>query len=74
MINLKWLKYILGVNKKSSNIAVMAEVGKYPLLIPICIQVMSYWHRMKFINTNSLLYAAFKENKELSEKNKKCWL
>ena len=34
-IHVKFLKYILGVHKKSSNFAVLSEFGRYPLYINI---------------------------------------
>ena len=30
-INLKFCKFILGVNSKSSNIAVLPELGRFPI-------------------------------------------
>ncbi len=34
-MHMKWAKYILGVNNKSTNIALTAELGRYPLIIDI---------------------------------------
>ena len=34
-LHMKWAKYVLGVNCKSTNIAVSAELGCYPLMIEI---------------------------------------
>ena len=31
----KYLKYILGVNKKSTNLAVLSELGRYPLYFSV---------------------------------------
>jgi hypothetical protein len=33
--NIKFSKFILGVHKKSSNFAVLGELGRYPLYIII---------------------------------------
>jgi hypothetical protein len=32
-LNLKFCKYLLGVNKRSTNIAVLSELGRMPLFI-----------------------------------------
>jgi hypothetical protein len=35
----RYLKYILGVNKKSTNLAVLSELGRYPLYFSVKILV-----------------------------------
>ena len=32
-INVKFCKYLLGINKKASNLAVRGELGRYPLFL-----------------------------------------
>ena len=73
-VHLQWLRNVLGVNKKSSKIAVLAEVGSYPLLTNICQNVAKYWARMRTVNSDSLLYHSFQENKAMLEKQSICWL
>jgi hypothetical protein len=34
-LNIKFCKYILGINKKTTNLAVLAELGKFPIYISI---------------------------------------
>jgi hypothetical protein len=41
-LNLKFCKYILGVTKKYTNIAVLSELGGYPLYISILIHIFMY--------------------------------
>jgi hypothetical protein len=36
-LNIKFCKYILSVNKKTTNLAVLAELGKFPIYIFTCI-------------------------------------
>ena len=66
--------YILGVNNRSSSIAVLAETGQYPLTFDICRCLAKYWARMRNLDTKSLLYNAFEENKLMVKDNCSCWL
>ena len=38
---------ILGVSKKTSALASLGELGRYPLMLSCCIQMVKYWHRIK---------------------------
>jgi hypothetical protein len=39
----KSLKCILGVNRKSTSSAVMAELGRFPLFFTIILNMIKYW-------------------------------
>jgi hypothetical protein len=43
-LNIKFCKYILGVNKKTTNLAVLAELGKFIIYKSIVISICMYWH------------------------------
>ena len=45
-INLKLCKYLLGVNKSSTNTAVKGELGRYPILINILDHSVRYSNRI----------------------------
>ena len=45
-INLKFCKFILGVNSKSSHIAVLSELGRFPIYFNIVLSMISYLHRL----------------------------
>ena len=45
-INLRYCKFISGVNSKSSNIAVLSELGRYPIYFNIVLSMISYLHRL----------------------------
>ena len=55
---LSFLRQILGVHKKSSTLAVMAETGKYPISIKIFTQIVKYWIRLE--TTDNVLLKATK--------------
>ena len=71
-LHFRFLKYILGVNRKSSNIAVLSETGRYPLYFSIISSMIKYAHRLESLS-EGLLYDAFICNKELSAKNIQTW-
>lgn len=70
--HIKYLKYTLGVNKKATNLAVMAEVGRYPLFFSIVITLIKYWFRLEKLN-EGLLYDAYICNKTMYQNHTDCW-
>ena len=45
--HVKILKYILGVNRKTTNIAVMSELGRYPIYFSVILAMLKYCHRLE---------------------------
>ena len=41
--HLKFCRRILEVHSKSTNVAVYAELGRLPLLVPISVEIVKYW-------------------------------
>ena len=76
-LNVKFCKYLLGVNKKASNLAVRGELGRYPFLIDVVLSMVKYWVRLNDTKnkiTDNLLLETIKENKAMADKNQPCWL
>lgn len=68
----KYLKYILGVNKYSSNLAVLSETGRFPMYFSIIISVVKYLFRLE--NTsNELLKQSYSLAKSLHYKGIQTW-
>ena len=42
-LHIKFCKRVLGVHSKSTNLAVIAELGRYPMIIQISTLVIKYW-------------------------------
>lgn len=40
---ISYLKYILGLNKKSSNLAVISETGRFPMYFSIGLSIVRYY-------------------------------
>jgi hypothetical protein len=54
------MKYILGVNRKASNIAVMSELERYPVYFSVILSMLKYFHRLNNLS-EGLLYDAIKK-------------
>ena len=63
-LNIKFCKYILGVNKKTTNLAVLAELGKFPIYIVT--SIFMYWHRVQNKPSN-LMKAAYEKCKNMHD-------
>ena len=61
-INNSFCKYLLGVNKFTSNHAVKGELGSWGLSIDCLYQAVKYWFRICECDKNSLLYKSYLEN------------
>ena len=66
---IKIVKSILEVPKKTSNIGALAELGIYPIYIDIAIQVLKFYLRISTMNQSRLVYNAFLEDCSLASLN-----
>ena len=74
-LHTSWCKYTLQVHEKSPNIAVLAELGRYPTSINIMINMIKYWIRLnKLTESNHLLKLSYQTNLEMLRLGKPCWL
>ena len=60
-VHLKFCKYILGVEKRSTSLAIIGELGRYPLCIEIIIS-MSEYLKSVYTNEDILLRNVFSES------------
>lgn len=72
-LNIQFCKFLLGLNKKSTNIAVLSELGRLPMFCLIIIAVFSFWHRLEKMPETSLLYCAYTESVNLCNINVNSW-
>jgi len=68
----KSLKCILGVNRKSTSSAVMAELGRFPLFFTIILNMIKYWVHLEN-SGDTLLKEALFVSKSLHENGKESW-
>ena len=69
---MNFLRQILGVHKKTSNIALMTETGKYPTIMKVFLHIYKYWQRLES-STNTFLTEAHKMNVQNYAKGQTNW-
>lgn len=62
-VHLHFLKWSLGVNRKSVNCAIWGESGRYPLIYECINLTLKYVQRLDKLNDNSLVKLAFIEQR-----------
>ena len=70
---LSFLRQILGVHKKTTNIAVMAETGKFPICLKIFSHIVKYWMRIS-TTKNKLLQQAYIVNCANNARGGRSWV
>ena len=74
-LNQKLCRTILSVNKKTSRLAVLGELARYPIFIPCLAQCLSYKLSLHTRQVpSSLLGHVMTEMGQMSEKGQDCWL
>ena len=71
-LHIKICKQILGTHRKTTNIPVLAELGRFPLKLSINNQMVKYFLRFDTIEKERLLHELYIENKA-KEENQKDW-
>jgi hypothetical protein len=62
------------VHKKSTNLAVQSELGRFPLHFDILKQILRFWRRLENLDSSfPLLKAAYKCSKNLYEGKQPSW-
>lgn len=73
-LHLKFCKYILGVNRKTTNFAVLSELGRFPMHFDIVKAMLNYWQRLEHdVENFPLLQNAYMHSKMLHEQHKSSW-
>ena len=73
-LHMKFCKRVLGVHKKSTNFAVLSELGHFPIHYQIIKQMLGYWHHLENLESSfPLLKAAYNTSKQLFLLKKPSW-
>jgi len=72
-LQLKMCRYILGVNSKTSLVAIRGETGRFPLYLDVAINLLKYLNHL-MCTTSDLLKNALEVNHKLATEGKQCWL
>ena len=66
-------KNILGAHSKTSNIATLLEIVRFPISSEIQIRMVKYFLRLETVDTGGLLHAAYQEQKLNMSNNFRNW-
>ena len=74
-LNQRFCRLILSVHKKTSRLAVLGELGHYPLLVQSFIQTLKYkWSLLSNTHCDSLVRDAISEMSSYADTGEDCWL
>jgi hypothetical protein len=68
-LHLHFCRYVLGVNNKTTRVAILSELGRYPLFLKAVKQIWRYQKRCEIMNQESLVANAYAENKQFKKQN-----
>ena len=71
---LYFYKRLLMVNKNTSNLATLGELGRYPIQIIIIIRIIKFWYRINELGENSLLKETLNEQLRAQNTDKNQWI
>ena len=57
-VQTKFFKFVLNTSKFTSNYAIRAKLGKFPLRINTDVKLVKYWHRLENLSGDSILKEA----------------
>ena len=73
-VNQRFCRLLLSLNKKTSRLAVLGELSRYPLLITSLTHSIKYkWTILNKCDKSSLVYEAVNEMEQFSRSNIDCW-
>jgi hypothetical protein len=61
-----FLRRLLGVRESTPSAVVLAELGRYPLMVLAVVQVCKYWNRLMAMGSDRLVHLAFLESVRLA--------
>ena len=64
-VHLSFLRWSLGVHKKSSSIGCWGETGRYPMVYQTIKMTLKYYQRIANLKPGSIIFAALQEQKSL---------
>jgi hypothetical protein len=67
LFQIKFAKFVLGVHKSATNIAVLSELGLFPLSLCTIKATINYWLHLLSAHANSLIYHSYQENALLKD-------
>ena len=72
-LHTKYCKYVLRVHSKASNLACVVEVGRFPIYIDFCNDILKYYFYASQKKDDSLIGQTLKAGKNLYQTGVKPW-
>ena len=72
-VHIKFCKTTLGLKRNCPTLAVLGELGEFPVTIYMLATMVKFWHRIATLSDNSLVHLAYNEVRILPE-DKNDWL
>ena len=72
-LSTKYYKYILGVHKRATNLAVIGDLGRTPYYIDMICGIIKFMKKIEAMDNDSLLFQTLQTSKESHNKSKQCW-
>jgi hypothetical protein len=74
-VHIKFGKFSLGVGKRTTNIAVLGELGRYPLLLEVILNIQNVFRYFKHLlkSEDVLLSESLKVSESLKSLNINSW-
>ena len=73
-VHLKFCKYILGVGTTTPNVAVLGELGRFPIFVQTYIKCVKYWLKLIHLQDGALPKSAYLMLYKLDENGKTNWV
>ena len=73
-VQLRFIKFILGVKNSTCNLAIYGETGRFPIILYQKLKVVDYWLRLQSLNRNCILKNIYKMVQSLHNSGFKTWL
>jgi exonuclease III len=72
-LNIHYSKFVLGVSSKSTNLAAMGELGRFPIFIKAIVKMIKYYARIRGADPQSLIGQAFIDMEHRTSIGKMTW-
>ena len=67
--HIKFMRYAIGINKRSPNFSIYGETGRFPLSIDLLCNSLKYYNRLLDMDEGSILHCCLLENMKFKQKD-----
>ena len=70
---MQYLKNLLGVRRQTPSIGILADCGRFPLVVRQHVSAVKYLQRLNSAECPTILKECYKVQKQLHNSGKQCW-